>query len=127
MGAAIVGFVLGRRSEALLARFVSPAEQAQGDKLLHQWGTLAILVTRPVPLLGETVMIMAGASTLRWKPVMLAALAGSLPRALLYALAGTVSTSFQHSSLVFGSMLLLAGVFWGMSKLIRVRLSDRIS
>ncbi len=127
MGAATVGFALGRRGEALLDRFVSPAEQAQGDKLLHRWGTLAILVTRPVPLLGETVMIMAGASTLGWKPAMLAACAGSLPNALIYALAGTVSSSFQDSALVFGSMLLIGGVFWGMSRFIRLRLSEPIS
>jgi uncharacterized membrane protein YdjX (TVP38/TMEM64 family) len=49
MGAAIVGFVLGRHSQTLLARFASPADQAQCDKPLQQGGTLAILVTRPVP------------------------------------------------------------------------------
>jgi len=127
MGAAILGFGLGRRGESLLARFVSPTEQAQGDKLLHQWGALAILVTRPLPLLGETVMIMAGASRLGWKPAMLAALMGSLPSALFYALAGAVSATFQNTTLVFGAMVLLAGVFWVMSKFVQVQSADRSS
>jgi hypothetical protein len=72
-------------------------------------------------------MIMSGASTLRWKPAMLAAFASSAHRALLYALAGSVSTSFQHTALVFGSILLFAGAFWWMSTFMRVRLSERIS
>jgi uncharacterized membrane protein HdeD (DUF308 family) len=50
---------------------------------------------------------------------------GSLPSALFYALAGAVSATFQNTSLVFGAMVLLAGVFWVMSKFVQVRSADR--
>src|SRR5678815_825922 len=62
VGAAVFGFAIGRRG-----------------------GTLAIIVTRPVPLLAETVAIMAGASSMSWRAIILASIAGSLPPALLYA------------------------------------------
>jgi uncharacterized membrane protein YdjX (TVP38/TMEM64 family) len=58
-GAALVGFAVGRRGGPLLARLVGPEERARAEGLLARWGTLAIVVTRPVPLLAETTAIMA--------------------------------------------------------------------
>src|SRR5918998_226226 len=62
MGAALVGFALGRRGGPLLARFVQHQGRARADRMLTRWGALAIVITRPVPLLAETVAIMAGPS-----------------------------------------------------------------
>ena len=53
---------------------------------------------------------MAGASPLGWRRVALAALAGSLPGALLYALTGAVAASFQNGALIFLLVLSVAGV-----------------
>src|SRR6185436_9370770 len=66
VGAALFGFALGRRGGRVLERLVTPAERARADYLLARWGALAIIVTRPVPLLAETVAIMAGASRMSW-------------------------------------------------------------
>jgi uncharacterized membrane protein YdjX (TVP38/TMEM64 family) len=111
-GAAIVGLALGRRGGPLLARLVPPEERARADRLLAQWGTLAIIVTRPVPLVAETTAIMAGASSLGWRRVAVAALAGSLPGALLYALTGAVSANLHNGALIFLLMLFVAGFSW---------------
>jgi uncharacterized membrane protein YdjX (TVP38/TMEM64 family) len=108
LGAALLGFALGRRGGPLLARFVSPAERAYADRLLTRWGALAIVATRPVPLVAELVTILAGASPLGWGRAALAALVGSLPAALLYALAGAWATGLEQGALVFGLVLLLA-------------------
>ena len=51
-------------------------------------GPLAVLVTRPVPLAGETVAVLAGASGMGWTRCALAATAGALPEAVLYSWAG---------------------------------------
>lgn len=112
-GAALVGFALGRRGGALLARFVRHEERTRADRMLTRWGALAIVITRPVPLLAETVTIMAGASPLGWGRAALAALVGSLPPALLYAMAGAAAaTSLANGALIFGLVLVVAGVFW---------------
>src|SRR6266704_890007 len=66
MGAALFGFAIGRRGGKLLARIVTAEERARADRMLNRWGALAVVVTRPIPLLAETVAIMAGASTLGW-------------------------------------------------------------
>lgn len=112
LGAALVGFFIGRWGSALLERFVSPEERRQANRLLEKWGTLAIIVTRPIPLLAETTVIMAGTSTMSWKNVSLATILGSLPSALIYAWTGATATSFDNGLLMFGLVLLIAGGFW---------------
>ncbi len=102
-GATLFGFWIGRRGGKLLERLVPPAERERADRLLERWGMLAIVVTRPIPLLAETVAIMAGASPLTWGRTALAALAGSLPPALLYALTGATAGRFQNTALMFVS------------------------
>jgi uncharacterized membrane protein YdjX (TVP38/TMEM64 family) len=112
VGATLFGFALGRRGGPLLSRMVSAGEKAKADALLAKWGALAILITRPVPLMAETVSILAGASPMGWGKMTLAALAGSAPAALLYALTGATARSFADGFLMFGLVILIAGVFW---------------
>lgn len=112
LGAALFGFALGRRGGPLLARLVPEDERRRADALLERWGDLAILVTRPVPILAETVAILAGASPMGWGRMVLATLAGSLPAALIYALTGATARSLDSLPLVFGLVLGVAAVFW---------------
>lgn len=112
VGAAVFGFAIGRRGGRLLERAVTPAERERASSILARWGTLAIIVTRPVPLLAETVAIMAGASSMSWRTIVVASIAGSLPPALLYALTGAAVADLQNTALMFGVVLLVAGVFW---------------
>jgi uncharacterized membrane protein YdjX (TVP38/TMEM64 family) len=111
-GAAMFGFWIGRRGGRLLERLVTTEERERADRLLERWGMLAIILTRPIPLLAETVAIMAGASRMGWGRTALAALAGSLPPALLYALTGASAGRFQNSTLMFVFVLLVTGFFW---------------
>lgn len=121
VGAALTGFALGRKGGPWLEKIVSPEERARVELMLERWGALAIVVTRPVPLLAETTAIMAGASAMSWQRVTAASFAGSLPMALLYALTGSVAASFQNGALMFGFILLVSGVFWFLSQRINRR------
>jgi uncharacterized membrane protein YdjX (TVP38/TMEM64 family) len=125
MGAALVGFSIGRRGGQLLDRLVTPEERVRADHILSRWGGLAKVVTRPVPLLAETVAIMAGTSPLGWKQASLAALLGSLPPALLYALSGATAAALTSGVLVFGLVLLIAGIFWLVGYLAEVSLAEK--
>lgn len=112
VGAALFGFAIGRRGGRLLNRVVTLQEQERVNQLLARWGTLAIVLTRPVPLLAETVSIMAGASSLGWGQVALAALVGSFVPALLYALTGAAVTTFRSTALMFVVVLFVTGSCW---------------
>ncbi len=123
-GATLVGFSLGRRGGPLLARLVPPEGRARADHILSRWGGLAIVVTRPVPLLAETVAIMAGTSPLGWRQAALASFVGSLPPALLYALTGATTAALTSGVLMFGLVLLVAGIFWLVGYLAEVYLVE---
>ena len=125
VGAALLGFAIGRRGGRLLERVVTPAERSRANRLLERWGALAIIVTRPIPLLAETVAIMSGASPLGWTTIALASLVGSLPPALLYAVTGAAVANFKVTSFMFGVVLLLALLFWLSGRLLGPRFNSR--
>ena len=112
LGAALFGFAIGRRGGTLLERLVRPSERDRANRILARWGGLAVVISRPIPILAETVAIMAGTSSLGWGRMTVAALVGSLPPALLYALTGATVANFQSTSLMFGVVLLVTGSFW---------------
>jgi uncharacterized membrane protein YdjX (TVP38/TMEM64 family) len=117
LGAALFGFGLGRRGGRLLDRLVPPEQRRRADALLTRWGVLAVVVTRPLPLLAETTVILAGASPLGWSRTTVAAVVGSAPAALLYGLAGSVAAGFASPVAVFALVLLLAGGTWWLGSL----------
>ena len=112
VGAALMAFGLGRRGSPLLDRLVSAEERARADRLLRRWGPLAIVITRPLPLLAEATAILAGTSTMPWGRAALAALLGALPMALLYAAVGALAATVYHWTLAFVLVLPVAGAYW---------------
>jgi uncharacterized membrane protein YdjX (TVP38/TMEM64 family) len=119
LGAGIFGFWLGRRGGPLVDRLVPADERRRADALLRAWGDLAIVVTRPVPILAETLAILAGTSPMTWPRMLAATLGGSLPAALIYALTGATARTLNDVPLVFGLVLLVAGLFWAVGKRLR--------
>ena len=112
VGAGLVAFSLGRYGHPLLRRLIPPAEKRHADALFARWGALAILVTRPIPILAETMAILAGASPISWQRMVLATVAGSLPAALLYSLTGAVALTLDSTLLAFALVFFVALVFW---------------
>lgn len=89
VGATVFAFWLGRRGGPLLERLVPRDERARVDRFLARWGVLAIAVTRPIPIVAETTAVVAGASpAVGWRGMVVAAVAGSAPWAVIYGLSG---------------------------------------
>jgi len=107
VGAFAVGFGVGRRGSAVVARFVPADERERADRFFDRWGIAAVISSRPVPILAETVSFVAGTSVLGWRPAMGAATVGSVPAAILYAVAGSLAAGFASTSAVFGVVILL--------------------
>ncbi len=118
IGAALFGFAIGRCGGNFVERIVPAEERRRADNILDTWGPLAVVATRPVPLLAETVAIMAGASQLGWRRMTLAALTGSVPPALLYALTGAAVANLTSMALMFGVIMLVTGSFWLIERLL---------
>jgi uncharacterized membrane protein YdjX (TVP38/TMEM64 family) len=116
VASALVGFAVGRAGTGTIRRFVSDREHERAAAMLARWGVVAIAVSRPVPILAETVAILAGSSRLRWRDAALASLAGSLVPAIIYAWAGAHAggalTGGANHAVIFGGVLLLTGLLW---------------
>lgn len=110
MLASAAGFWIGRRGGRLLALVVPADERARADAILARWGVVAIVVSRPLPLLAETIVVLAGASPLGWRAALLSALIGYVPLCLLYAWAGAASLSFESGFVVLGLTIVVAAV-----------------
>ena len=115
LGAFAVAFAAGRRGERALERIVWEEERRRADRLVRRWGVVAIVVTRPVPILAETTAFVAGTSSVPWRRSLLAALVGSLPAAVLYAVAGALAASFPTGAVVFAVVILLGLVVVALS------------
>jgi uncharacterized membrane protein YdjX (TVP38/TMEM64 family) len=126
LGAAWFGFAVGRRGGPLLARLVPEAERRRADALLQEWGGLAVLATRPVPILAETVAILAGASPMSWTRLTVSTLGGALPAALLYAITGATARNLEHLVLVFTLVLGVAALSWGIGRRFRMSRSTAV-
>lgn len=124
--AATVGFLIGRWGGPLVDRIVVPEERLRTNQLLDEWGWLAILITRPLPLLAETTIVMAGASMMGWKTMFLASVAGSIPVALLYAITGATAAGLDNLALSFGLVLLMAGLFWLVGRRFRTMFAGKL-
>ncbi len=116
MGATIVGYAIGRRGGPMLERFVTEEERRRVEQIFSRWGALAIVATRPLPIVAETFAILAGASRLSFPGMVIASVAGAFPPALIYAIAGKAATGFQSGVLIFGLVLLITGSFWLVSE-----------
>lgn len=112
VGAAAVGYAVGARGGPLLERVVDEHARSRSEHLVDRWGELAILVTRPVPILAETTVILAGVSRLGWGRLLRGAAIGSVPPAVLYAWAGTRPDSAAGGLIVLAVVIGLGFVTW---------------
>lgn len=110
--AALTGFALGRAGNDVIRRFVTPAEHDRAGAMLQRWGVLAIVLSRPVPILAETVAILAGSSPLTWRQAALAAAAGSLAPSIVYAWAGAHANGAASHAVIFCGVLAITGMLW---------------
>jgi len=119
VAAALTGFGVGRAGTGAIRRFVSPQEHERASQLLERWGLAAVAATRPVPILAETVAILAGGSRLGWWETAAAAAVGSLVPAAVYAWAGVHAGAVANHAVIFAGVLLATALLWWVSTLRR--------
>jgi uncharacterized membrane protein YdjX (TVP38/TMEM64 family) len=119
VSAALVGFALGRRGRGVVERVTTPAQRAEADRLLTRWGPWAVVSTRAVPVLAETVAVLAGTSPMRWSVLICAGAAGTAVPALLYAAVGANADTAPSMVLAVVLALVFSGLVVGTSGRLR--------
>lgn len=116
VGGAMIGWWVGSKGSPVMDRIVTPEEKRQANAFILRYGLMAIIISRLLPIVAETVAIMSGTTNLGWKRVLVATTIGAIPPALIYAIAGSATDSFASGILVTVGVVLLAGIAWMVGK-----------
>ena len=111
-GATVVAYALGRASRRWVHRLAAPEEQRRAADLVRRHGAWAVTLSRPVPMVAETVGIIAGVERLPWWRVVLAGAAGNVVPAVAYAAVGALAATMINGLVVFAAVLVLTGLGW---------------
>lgn len=115
LGSAWVGHWLGAKGEQVAARWMGAAALSRAKEFFARHGHVAVIASRPIPILAEAVSIVAGLSGMPRRQFLGSATLGLLPAALLYAYAGSqavdIDTGLYTFLIVFGlsSIVFLIG------------------
>lgn len=102
------GFEMARRyGTGLSSRFVGDAAEMQRlNQILRTHGAAAVVVTRALPVVMETMSVVAGLSTMPRRTFLVASILGTAPIVAVYAYAGAMSR--ETGSLVPAIVILVA-------------------
>lgn len=117
MGAALLGYWIGIRGERVGKRWLRDESLARANVFFEKHGMMAVIVSRPIPILAEAVTIIAGISRMPGRKFFPAVLLGLLPTAVIYAVVGAYALNLQSGLYVFLAAMALAGVVWVVGKL----------
>jgi uncharacterized membrane protein YdjX (TVP38/TMEM64 family) len=111
------GYFIGKTMNGRIPRFLAGSEQAHSEKVFKKWGYLALIITRPVPLLSESFSIVAGIQGVSPAVLIVSAIAGSLPGAFVYAYYGSLSNEVQSQYISFLLVISIAVLAFITAKL----------
>ena len=112
VASALTGFAVGRAGNGLIRRFVTEREHERAGAMLERWGVVAIAVSRPIPVLAETVAILAGGSPMTWTQVAIAATAGSIVPSAAYAWAGASAQGLGMQTVIFVGVIAVTALLF---------------
>lgn len=115
VGSALAAFAIGRAGTSGIRRLVLPDQHERASALLERYGLAAVALTRPVPILAETVAILAGSTKLGWLETAFASAIGSVLPSVVYAWAGAHAQSANHA-IIFGGVIAVTALLWWVGK-----------
>lgn len=120
----LVGYWLGQKGLANNKLLFKSEDMEAAEVFFDRWGIWAISLSRPIPILAETLSIMAGVSGIGVSRASVYSLLGLFPPALIYAITGAYSTKPQWQILSFLLVMLLTTLFWLLGKRISPKPSN---
>jgi uncharacterized membrane protein YdjX (TVP38/TMEM64 family) len=107
----VLGYWLGAKfGRPLAARLVSERELDQLERLSERFGQWIIVVCRPVPMLAEGSVLLAGIGHMSFPQFMAYSFFSNLGVSAVYALVGSLSASVNTFLLAFFGAILVPGI-----------------
>ena len=117
---ALVGYALGRSAGRSAARrFVGEVELERAERSHRRWGGFSLVVSRAVPVLAESSVLLAG--LVRMPSPQFVALTGASNAAisLVYASVGAYALETSAFLMAFAASMFLPGVLLGADRILR--------
>ena len=88
----VAGFELARKyGLAFARRLMGKKDFSRLGHVLEQYGPLAIILSRPIPILMETLSLVAGITGMKRRSFLVSCCAGTVPVSFIYSFAGSLS------------------------------------
>jgi len=127
LSGALVGYGFARRyGKGVVRLVVGRREVTSVTDFFERYGLLAVILSRPVPLLAETITCMAGTADMPLGRFLAAQLLGGLPLALGYAWAGDFASRRRNVFLALSIAVMVPSALWTLWALTR-RKRERVS
>ena len=104
----LICYLGGRLSCSAAAKVASVEERLAARRLLEHHGGYAILLTRPIPVLSESVLLVAGLSRMPFRSVVLAATLASAAEGSAYVLIGHLASEFYAAAALWLVLIILS-------------------
>lgn len=108
----VIGYYLGK----LTSMGVKANREERAKLFLQKYGALAILITRGIPILAESICVVCGYNKMPLKQYFLLNAIGYIPLCLLYAIFGQAGYDSNNFLLSFVLSLLVSAAFWFFGK-----------
>lgn len=108
LAGAILGYFLGKLTSA----GVKAKSDSATENIMAKYGAMAILISRGIPIISESVCIVCGFNKMPFKQYVMFNILGYLPLCLVYAYCGNVGYDKNTFLLTFGFSVLLTVIFW---------------
>lgn len=114
---AMVGWWLGHTAGAASLSSLTADEKERLARQQRRFGPLAVVLTRPLPLVAEAAALMAGAAGMGWWEFLVAAGSGNLVITLVWSLAGALGRQTDSLQWVLvGSLAVPVAITWLMAR-----------
>lgn len=117
---AVIGYFVGKYSSIAL----KSKSDAFSEKILKKYGHFAIIITRGIPILSESVCFVCGYNLYNLKIYLLLNLAGYIPICLVYAYFGSIAVNQNLFFISFGISLFCSFLLWLFGKKLIGRLEE---
>lgn len=108
LSGSVIGYHIG-----FLSRFKRKALfEVQAARVLENHGYLAILLTRGIPILSESICIVCGYNKMRFGKYLKLNALGFIPVSAVYSVCGSIAVSKNAFLFSFSISVLVSGIFW---------------
>lgn len=112
MSGSVIGYYLGK----LTSNGIKAQKEERAHHFLLKYGDLAIIITRGIPILAESICVVCGYNKMPFKNYFFLNAIGYFPLCLLFAFFGQSGYDSNNFLFSFILSLLVSAVFWFLGK-----------